>query len=174
MEGIFDRVNYDEEHRLSLATFQLRENAQRWWRDTSRAMREIGVWTSWGSFSASFRQEYIPESYFNANECEFTNLVHGNLKLAKYSRKFSSLLSYAPHIAGHERAKRNKFLEGLRSDLYPLVLGSSSMTYADVVNRAVEIEKGLLNRQSQVQQQATQGFHPMPQGTYSSQPPQMS
>ncbi|KZV25058.1 hypothetical protein F511_14650 [Dorcoceras hygrometricum] len=32
MEVLFDRVKYDEECRLSLATFQLREHARQWWK----------------------------------------------------------------------------------------------------------------------------------------------
>ncbi|KZV38576.1 hypothetical protein F511_04281 [Dorcoceras hygrometricum] len=34
--GLFDRVRYDDERRLSLATFQLRRSAERWWRGASR------------------------------------------------------------------------------------------------------------------------------------------
>ncbi|KZV44689.1 hypothetical protein F511_40242 [Dorcoceras hygrometricum] len=30
--GLFDRVQYDDMLRLSLATFQLRKSAERWWR----------------------------------------------------------------------------------------------------------------------------------------------
>ncbi|KZT75464.1 hypothetical protein F511_47511 [Dorcoceras hygrometricum] len=33
--GLFDRVRYDDERRLSLATFQLRKNTERWWRGAS-------------------------------------------------------------------------------------------------------------------------------------------
>ncbi|KZV23000.1 putative leucine-rich repeat receptor-like protein kinase [Dorcoceras hygrometricum] len=36
MEGLFDRVQYDEERRLSLEMFQLRDHAQRWWKGASR------------------------------------------------------------------------------------------------------------------------------------------
>ncbi|KZV52691.1 hypothetical protein F511_22464 [Dorcoceras hygrometricum] len=43
IEGLFDRVHYDDACKLSLDTFQLRKNAHRWWRGASRAMTEMGV-----------------------------------------------------------------------------------------------------------------------------------
>ncbi|KZV18362.1 putative protein S-acyltransferase 23 [Dorcoceras hygrometricum] len=44
-----------------------------------------------------------------------------------------------------ERVKRNKFLEGLMLDLFLFVLVGSRSMYADAVNDAIDIEKGLLN-----------------------------
>ncbi|KZV19997.1 hypothetical protein F511_28828 [Dorcoceras hygrometricum] len=49
MEGLFDRIKYDEDRRLSLATFQLREHAYRWWKGASRAIREMDIVISWES-----------------------------------------------------------------------------------------------------------------------------
>ncbi|KZV48041.1 hypothetical protein F511_26452 [Dorcoceras hygrometricum] len=43
MDGLFDRVLYDTDQRLSLATFQFREHAQRWWKGASMVMREMDV-----------------------------------------------------------------------------------------------------------------------------------
>ncbi|KZV21853.1 hypothetical protein F511_19783 [Dorcoceras hygrometricum] len=48
--GLFDRVKYDDERRLSLDTFQLRRSAERWWRDASRTLEETGVGITWNSF----------------------------------------------------------------------------------------------------------------------------
>ncbi|KZT76685.1 hypothetical protein F511_46290 [Dorcoceras hygrometricum] len=39
--GLFNRVQYDDELKLSLATFQLRKGAERWWRGCS-APKSIG------------------------------------------------------------------------------------------------------------------------------------
>ncbi|KZT76177.1 hypothetical protein F511_46798 [Dorcoceras hygrometricum] len=90
------------------------------------------------------------------------------MKVAKYARQFSSLLSYDSHIDSQERTKRNKFMEGLRSDLLPLVLAGAPVTYADTMNRPIDIEKGLLNMQAQAQPPARQGFYPAPSGMPSS------
>ncbi|KZV17264.1 hypothetical protein F511_19285 [Dorcoceras hygrometricum] len=135
---------------------------------------------TWDSFCTVYRQEYVLESYVNAQEREFDNLVQETMSVGEYARKFSSLLAYVPHVSGLERAKRNKFLEGLNKDLYSLVLAGSPTSYADVVDKAMDIEEGLRNRRSRVQPQAAQGTRPNvpgvqpPQFPQSSQQPQQS
>ncbi|KZV55380.1 hypothetical protein F511_03861 [Dorcoceras hygrometricum] len=162
MEELFDTVEYSQERRLKLAVLQLRDNAQHWWKGTSRVMREIGTLISWKSFCAAFRQEYTPEFYYNNREREFHNLKQGNMMVAEYARQFSPLLSYVPHVSNQERTKRNKFLRGLRPDLFCMVLAGSPATYAEVVDRAVDIEESLLEARNQVQPTAGCIFQPMP------------
>ncbi|KZV45844.1 hypothetical protein F511_32525 [Dorcoceras hygrometricum] len=72
------------------------------------------------------------------------------MSVREYARRFSSLLDYVPHVSGRQRAKRNRFLEGLNEDLYSLVLASSPTSYADAVDKAMDIEEGLRNRRSRV------------------------
>ncbi|KZV15821.1 hypothetical protein F511_13507 [Dorcoceras hygrometricum] len=135
-------------------------------------MRESGVLISWESFYAVFRQEYTHDVYYNNREREFDNLKQGNMRVAEYARQFSSLLLYVPHVANQERTKRNKFLRGLRPNLFRMVLAGSPATYAEAVNRAVDIEESLLEAQNQVQSTSGRSFQPVPEGTHSFQPPQ--
>ncbi|KZV38616.1 hypothetical protein F511_01168, partial [Dorcoceras hygrometricum] len=133
---------------------------------------------SWSSFRTAFRQEYVPESFVNAGEREFDNMVQGSLSVGEYVRRFSSLLAYVPHVAGQEKAKRNKFMEGLNEELYSFVLAGSPESYAEAVDRAIDIEEGLQNRRSCVRSQGVQGsLLVVPgvqtsQSVQSSQPPQ--
>ncbi|KZV44279.1 hypothetical protein F511_10398 [Dorcoceras hygrometricum] len=113
---------------------QLRDNAQRWWRGTSHILRDSGDVITWESFCEAFRQEYTPESFYNSRKREFDNLKQGNMRVAEYARQFSALLVYVPHVSNQERTKRNKFLKGLRPDLYRMVLSGSPATYIDAVN----------------------------------------
>ncbi|KZV50252.1 hypothetical protein F511_20863 [Dorcoceras hygrometricum] len=159
--GLFDRVRYDDEHRLILATSHLRRGAERWWRGASRTLEETGVGITWNSFCTAFRQKYVPKSFVNAREREFVNLVQGTMSLGEYARRFSSLLAYVPHVSGRDRAKRNKFLEGLNEELYSLVLAGSPASYADAVDKAMDIEEGLHNRRSRVRPQVVQGNRTM-------------
>ncbi|KZV28258.1 hypothetical protein F511_02128 [Dorcoceras hygrometricum] len=112
-------------------------------------MRESGALISLESFCAAFRQEYAPKSYYNNREREFDNLNQGNMRVAEYARQFSSLLSYVPHVANQEMTKRNKFLRGLSPDLFRIVLAGSPATYAEAVDRVVDIEESLLEAQNQ-------------------------
>ncbi|KZV51389.1 hypothetical protein F511_35523 [Dorcoceras hygrometricum] len=137
-------------------------------------MRESGTLVSWESLCPAFRQEYTPESYYNNREREFDNLKQGNLRVAEYARQFSSLLSYVSHVANQERTKRNKFLRGLRPDLFHMVLAGSPATYAEAVDRAVDIEESLLEAQHQVQPTAGRAFQPVVEVTQPFHPPQTS
>ncbi|KZV52221.1 hypothetical protein F511_07176 [Dorcoceras hygrometricum] len=132
MEELFDTLEYAPEKRLKLAVLQLRDNAQRWWRGTSRILRDSGDVITWESFCEAFRQEYTRDSFYNSREREFDNLRKGSMRVAQYARQFSALLVYVPHVANQERTKRNKFLKGLRPDLYRMVLSGSPATYIDV------------------------------------------
>ncbi|KZV28042.1 hypothetical protein F511_27761 [Dorcoceras hygrometricum] len=68
MEELFDTLEYAPEKRLKLAVLQLRDDAQRWWRSTSRMLRDSGTVLSWDAFCEAFRREYTPESYFASRE----------------------------------------------------------------------------------------------------------
>ncbi|KZV42354.1 hypothetical protein F511_17843 [Dorcoceras hygrometricum] len=83
------------------------------------------------------------------------------MKVAEYARQFSSLLMYVPHVADQERTKRNKFMKGLMPDLFWMVLSGSPATYADAVNRAVDIEESLLEAEASVQPMTGRAFQPV-------------
>ncbi|KZV56641.1 hypothetical protein F511_02140 [Dorcoceras hygrometricum] len=86
------------------------------------------------------------------------------MSVGEYARRLSSLLAYVPHVAGREKAKRNKFMEGLNEDMYSFVLAGSPASYAEAVDRAIDIEEGLQNRRSRVRPQGVQGSRPVGSG----------
>ncbi|KZV28252.1 hypothetical protein F511_02122 [Dorcoceras hygrometricum] len=99
------------------------------------------------------------------------------MSVGEYARRFSSLLAYVPHVAGREKAKRNKLMEGLNEELYSFVLAGSLASYAEAMDRAIDIEEGLQNRRLRVRPQGVQGSRPVVPGVqpsqsmHSSQPP---
>ncbi|KZV23029.1 hypothetical protein F511_14580 [Dorcoceras hygrometricum] len=168
---LFDRAQYDDDLRLRLVTLLLRKSAERWWRGTSSTILETGVGITWDTFYQVFRQEYVPDSYVAAREREFEFLEQGSLSVHEYARKFSALLAYIPHVAGRERAKSTRFVEGLNGDLYQSVLTSKPKSYAEAVDIAIHIEEGMKSRSARRAQveQAVQGGRPAGQGAQSSQ-----
>ncbi|KZV40366.1 hypothetical protein F511_01688 [Dorcoceras hygrometricum] len=145
---LFDRAQYDDELRLRLVTLLLRKAAERWWRGASSTLVETGVGITWDTFCETFRQEYIPDSYVAAREREFEFLEQGSMTVREYARKFSALLAYVPHVAGRERAKSTRFVEGLNEDLYQSVLTSKPKSYAEAVDSAINIEEGMRSRRT--------------------------
>ncbi|KZV27556.1 hypothetical protein F511_10960 [Dorcoceras hygrometricum] len=96
------------------------------------------------------------------------------MKVAEYAIQFSSLLMYVPHVANQERTKRNKFLKGLRPDLFRMLLSGSPVTYAEAVDMAVDIEESLLEAQAPVQPSVGRNFQPVQDVSQSFQSPQGS
>ncbi|KZV55383.1 hypothetical protein F511_03864 [Dorcoceras hygrometricum] len=89
----------------------------------------------------------------------------------EYARKFSALLAYVPHVAGRERAKSTRFMEGLNEELYQSVLTSKPKSYYEAIDSAINIEEGMRSRltgRAQVAQ-ALQAGRPVGQGAQSSQ-----
>ncbi|KZV41564.1 hypothetical protein F511_23400 [Dorcoceras hygrometricum] len=84
------------------------------------------------------------------------------------------LLLYVPHVANQERTKQKKSLRVLRADLFQLVLAGSPSTFAEAVDRVVDIVESLLDAQTRVKPIDRRGFHPVPEGMYSFQLPQTS
>ncbi|KZV46193.1 hypothetical protein F511_27311 [Dorcoceras hygrometricum] len=68
--------------------------------------------------------------------------------MREYARKFSALLAYVPHVAGQERAKSTRFVEGLNEELYQNVLTSKPKSYAEAVDTAIHIEEGMRSRRT--------------------------
>ncbi|KZV45503.1 hypothetical protein F511_08006 [Dorcoceras hygrometricum] len=137
-------------------------------------LRDSGAVITWESFCEAFRKEYTPESYFASQEREFDNLKQGNMRVAEYARQFSTLLVYMPHVANQERTKRNKFLKGLRPDLYRMVLSVSPTTFMEAVDNAVDIEESLMDPEAPVQQTTGRAPQPVHAVSQSYQSPQGS
>ncbi|KZV22200.1 hypothetical protein F511_23494 [Dorcoceras hygrometricum] len=93
------------------------------------------------------------------------------MTVREYARKFSALLAYVPHVAGRERAKSTRIVEGLNEELYQSVLTSKPKTYAEAVDSAINIEEGKRSRRTRRAQvaQAVQSGRPVGQGAQSSQ-----
>ncbi|KZV28245.1 hypothetical protein F511_02115 [Dorcoceras hygrometricum] len=96
------------------------------------------------------------------------------MRVAEYARRFSALLVYMPAVANQERTKRNKFLKGLRPDLYRMVLSGSPATFMDAVNNAVDIEESLMDPEAPVHQKTARASQPAQAVSQSYQSPQGS
>ncbi|KZV40353.1 hypothetical protein F511_01675, partial [Dorcoceras hygrometricum] len=104
-------------------------------------------------------------------EREFDNLKQGSMRVAEYAQQFSAPLVYVPHVSNQERTKRNKFLKGLRPDLYRMVLSGSPATYIEAVNNAVDIEESLMEADAPVHPSSGHAFQPEQEVSKSFQSP---
>ncbi|XP_073308262.1 uncharacterized protein [Primulina huaijiensis] len=143
IEHLFNIVEYSKARRLKLALYQLKDRAKSWWEAAEIGLKEAGIEVTWDVFKAQFLEQYSPPSYYTAQENEFNSLQQGTMTVAEYASKFSTLLKYAPHVAGNARAKYNRFVNGLHPALYTFVVSGLPTSYAEAVERAKAAEAGL-------------------------------
>ncbi|XP_073276408.1 uncharacterized protein [Primulina huaijiensis] len=153
---------------LKLAICQLKDRAQLWWETTEEALKESGERVTWDVFCAQFAREYSPPSYYSAKEAEFNRLTQGNMTVVEYASQFSALLAYVPHVASSDRNKLSHFMQGLNRTICTLVVAGAPVSYADVVEKAKNVEASLLLAEPQSVQpcfpQSFGGNVPMPVG----------
>ncbi|XP_022866766.1 uncharacterized protein LOC111386539, partial [Olea europaea var. sylvestris] len=74
---------------------------------------------------------------------EFIQLRQGNMSVEEYIRKFEELSHFASHIVSTNEHKVERFIEGLRPDLYQdvKIVGTQGVTIATIAERALEAEQ---------------------------------
>ncbi|XP_058223167.1 uncharacterized protein LOC131332874 [Rhododendron vialii] len=129
----------DDDLRVDLATFQLRENAHQWWKYAKATVEE-----KWDDFKKAFLAKYIPETANDALRREFQNLIQGNMSVSQYEARFTTLSGYAPELVSTEELKAKRFENGLRLGIKERVVGMRLQQYSTLVEAAMAIEDTLL------------------------------
>ncbi|XP_052204037.1 uncharacterized protein LOC127809313 [Diospyros lotus] len=145
IEKIFDFIGCDEEDKVSCATFQLRDEADQWWKTMQRALRspegqgEPNV--SWARFKELFNAKYFPLCKKMEKSREFMNLRQTEgMSVAQYEDRFTRLIKYMPIYNLDEEAKAQKFLGGLKMEIQQALSFVGPRTYAEVVFQAQTVE----------------------------------
>ncbi|XP_073132019.1 uncharacterized protein [Henckelia pumila] len=144
LNTMFNGLEYQDEIRLKLVPFQLKERAQLWWETTAKTLFDSDEKITWEVFRTQFVQEYAPPSYYSAEDDEFNMLVLGNKSVFEYASQFSALLPYVPYVAKSDRSKFSHFIKGLTRMIHTLVTTGTPSTYMKAVEKAKNIEASLL------------------------------
>ncbi|XP_073019323.1 uncharacterized protein [Primulina eburnea] len=78
-------------------------------------------------------QEVAKISYRKDKGAKFANLRQGQWNIEEYFAKFSSLLRFAPHVAGNDEAVADQFINGLNPDIFTLVNTGRPNTFSDTL-----------------------------------------
>ncbi|CAJ2661699.1 unnamed protein product [Trifolium pratense] len=126
-----------EESKLTLGTYVLREEANKWWKNAKLRMGIGGVVITWEMFKGEFLRKYFPADIRNKKVVEFMELKQGNMSVAEYSVKFEELCAFSPHYntVDAEEAKCVKFESGLRPDIKHLIGFSQIRDFATLVDK---------------------------------------
>ncbi|KAL5779261.1 hypothetical protein ACOSQ2_009998 [Xanthoceras sorbifolium] len=120
LDKVFSFMNCTENQKVACAVFMLKGDAGHWWEMTNRL----------------FNQKYFPEELRNEKELEFIQLTQEIKSLVEYERKFEQLSQSAPHLINTEQHKINRFVDGLKPDIWKHLCVLGLGTYAEVLQKA--------------------------------------
>ncbi|GAA0168163.1 hypothetical protein LIER_40508 [Lithospermum erythrorhizon] len=84
--------------------------------------------------------KYFPDSLRDKNEQEFLTLTQGDMSVLDYETKFDELSQFASAIVDDNAKKAKRFLKGLRGEIRIPIASERVTTYADIVDRALNVE----------------------------------
>lgn len=136
----------------------LRGSVGHWW-DTMSSIEDVSAMT-WERFKELFRNKYFTAPVRTRKMNEFIQLRRG-MTMGEYIRKFEQLSRFATHMINIDTQKVERFLEGLRLELYRDVstAGIQDVSYFQIVERALVVEQTeqRISRTQEARRQFRQG-----------------
>ncbi|GAU36171.1 hypothetical protein TSUD_274490 [Trifolium subterraneum] len=138
VEIIFDVMECAEEHKLTLGTYVLREEANQWWKNAKLRIGGGGIVITWEMFKREFFNKYFPADVKNKKVVEFMKLEQGNMSIAEYVAKFDSLCVFSRHYntPEAENDKCVKFESSLHPDIKHIIGFAEIRNFTTLVAKA--------------------------------------
>ncbi|XP_030444639.2 uncharacterized protein LOC115667163 [Syzygium oleosum] len=97
LEKVFEVLGCTEAEKVTLAVYQLQDNASDWWKAT--------------------RGECSPRSARERKLAEFMRLRHGQMTMDQYEAEFARLSKFTPRMVDHPEDKARRFRDRLRANI---------------------------------------------------------
>ncbi|XP_030475790.1 uncharacterized protein LOC115692947 [Syzygium oleosum] len=146
LEKAFEVLRCIESEKITLAVYQLQENANDWWKATSARVFPKGVAQTWAAFTESFYGKYFSDSARERKIAEFMQLCQGQMIVDQYEAEFARLSKFAPRMVEHPEDKVRRFREGLKPDIRTQLIPTNLRTYEDIYDRAQALERDQVDR----------------------------
>ncbi|CAJ2672569.1 unnamed protein product [Trifolium pratense] len=142
VEKIMGAIHCPEEEMVTLATYQLRGDAEYWWGNASQLMEAAFEEFTWENFKRKFLAKYFPETARERYGEEFLKLVQGGLTVEAYAKKFESLSRFFRFFRDgiDEAYMCRRFQGGLRYELQDAVVPLGIRQFQVLVEKCQEIE----------------------------------
>ncbi|XP_073038072.1 uncharacterized protein [Primulina eburnea] len=114
MEQCFRVLHYDEDEKMEVADFMIQGKARKWWKPVSVILVQQHGRIRWEHFRQAFINHHLPPALRQAKEMELLTIKQGDSNIEDYHKRFTDLLSYAPHISENSAAKYSHFLNARR------------------------------------------------------------
>ena len=122
LEKTFDLLGCTETEKIALATYQLQNNANDWWKAIKDRVFPKGIDQTWTVLVESFYGQYFSESAQKKKMVEFMRLRQGSMMVVQYEAEFARLLKFAPRMVENPLDKARRFRDGLKQDLHTQML----------------------------------------------------
>lgn len=125
-------------------SFQLKGPVDFWWESRQETLTpEQREGFTWEQFKEELYAKYVPRSYRKQKKIEFANLKQENKTLAEYNREFCNLAHYAPYKVETDDKMAELFRSGLRQEIRIVLASQPPISYAETLNRALDMEMEL-------------------------------
>nr|XP_009410153.1 PREDICTED: uncharacterized protein LOC103992242 [Musa acuminata subsp. malaccensis] len=141
VEKTFKAIECRENQKVPFASFILEGKADTWWTSKRRMLEAGGNVVTWEQFKDAFYEQFFPDSVRFEKQQEFLSIRQGNRTVMEYDHHFTELAQFSPYIAFNESQRARHFERGLRSSIRKSVAVLILPTYAEVLNRALVVEK---------------------------------
>ena len=148
-EKIFEVLQTPAAEKVGLATFQLKGDAEYWWRSARQIMTANQVVVTWDSFKRAFLEKYFPETARDDMEEKFLRLRQGTMTVGEYAARLETLSKYFRFFQEqvNEAYLCNRFLMGLRNEIEESVRPLGIRNFRQLIEKAREVE-AMKNRRS--------------------------
>ncbi|CAA0841258.1 Unknown protein, partial [Striga hermonthica] len=145
LDKIFVVLPLPDRQRVSLAAYQMKEDASDWWIDHWAPKPEAELQAlSWEQMKMMVRSKFLPQSFWDRMEHEFYHLQQGSSTVDEYVCTFTRMCLFVGDAVNTDAKKARKFLKGLNQRIRELVGSHGQMSYADTVSQAQEVESCLI------------------------------
>ncbi|CAA0831732.1 Unknown protein, partial [Striga hermonthica] len=145
LDKIFVVLPLPDRQRVSLAAYQMKEDASDWWIELWARKPEAELHAlTWEQMKTMVRNKFLPQSFWDRMEHEFYSLQQGSSSVDEYIRTFTRMCLFAGDAVNTDAKKARKFLKGLNQRIRELVGSHGPISYADTVSRAQEVESCLI------------------------------
>ncbi|XP_073291017.1 uncharacterized protein [Primulina huaijiensis] len=149
MKQCFRVLHYDEDEKMEVADFMIQGKARKWWKLVSSILVQQYGRIRWEHFRQAFINHHFPPALRQAKEMELLTIKQGDSSIEDYQKRFTDLLSYAPHISENSAAKYSHFLNGLNQEIFDRVSVCDDPTsYEGLVNRCRQAEISIARRKA--------------------------
>ncbi|KAL4387925.1 hypothetical protein GQ457_09G030640 [Hibiscus cannabinus] len=127
------QLQCSEEHKLECVLALISDEAHQWWETITLTTHAEAI--TWEFFLKEFKKKYISEYYLAERRKIFLHLRQDDRPVEQYIRDFCKYCKYGAEYIKTEKAKCDKFIEGLNEDLCPMFTALSLDDFQELVNR---------------------------------------